>query len=246
MTSSDRRPFRLPSPEDWNSLVLELGLNARQAHELDIVLRHAEADLAAVAEAAATPAEKRELVAALEALSKALGDVERVIQSRLPELSDALPIDTTSAIGDMLTAREIESVLGVGRVRLDLTTLLWSSVTTLGEISADDVDGATASQRQALGITAGPELLGHFIRRLHLPLQEWLDDHRANRGGRPSNYVRDHLIHVLAKNAHRICDTQPSSNGPFIRLCDAVFRSLGLSTVGLRDAVERALGVRER
>lgn len=48
MTPSDRQPFRFPSPEGWNSLVLELGLNARQAHELDIALRHAEAGLPTV------------------------------------------------------------------------------------------------------------------------------------------------------------------------------------------------------
>ena len=37
--------FKLPSAEDWNNLVKDLGLSQTQANELDILIRHVHADL---------------------------------------------------------------------------------------------------------------------------------------------------------------------------------------------------------
>ena len=142
MTIIESPPFEMPSPDDWREIVGNLELDARQAHELDIVLRHAKADLQAVADRVPARDERGELVAALEALSKALGAVENVVRGRLPELSDALPHASGSAIGDMLTVREIEIALDKKLFTPNLDELQ-TSPEAPGTLSASEIDAAT-------------------------------------------------------------------------------------------------------
>ena len=245
MTIIESPPFEMPSPDDWREIVGNLELDARQAHELDIVLRHAKADLQAVADRVPARDERGELVAALEALSKALGAVENVVRGRLPELSDALPHASGSAIGDMLTVREIEIALDKKLFTPNLDELQ-TSPEAPGTLSASEIDAATASMRQAQGIAAGAELLAHIVKRVHEPVRKWLEADRSNRGGRPPDHIREHLIFALAKKSNVIIGEPPTSNGRFLALCDEVFRACDRSTDGLRDAVERILGVRVR
>lgn len=234
MTASGKPVFHLPSPEDWKTLVRDLGLEERQAQELKILLQHVEADLEAYAHLSPTREERRELVGALKAFSKALDELETVVKDRLPELSEALPHASAGAIGDMLTVTEIERALG-------------KTMTMPGLDSAvgREVENATAYARQAQGIAAGPELLSHVLRRIHQPVEVWLEDSRANRGGRPPDHIRNYVILKLAEGAEDIIGQPATSNGPFLKLCAEVVGHCRLETVGLRDAVERALGVRE-
>ena len=234
MTSDDRPTFRLPDATDWNDLVGDLGLNANQAHELRILLQHVEADVQAFADRSPTRDERRELVDALKAFSKALGKLEMVVHNHLPELSEALPHAAAAAIGNMLTVTEIERILG--------TTL---AVDGLEYLSGRDFEAGTSFTRQAQGVAAGPELLGHMLRRIHQPVEDWLEENRSNKGGRPRDQIRLYLISKLAQRSEALIGKPPTSNGTFMKLCREVVGQCGLETVGLRDAVERALGVRE-
>ena len=235
MPSKDRPTFRLPDPEAWKTLISDLKLDATQAHELGLLLQHVDADLQAFAEQTPTPDDRRELVDALKAFSKAIGRLETVLHDHLPELSDALPHASTAAIGDMLTLGEIESVLNK---RL--------TITNLEKLSGREFEAGTAFARQAQGVAAGPELFSHFLRRVHKPVENWLEENKSNSGGRPPDQMRRHLITMLAKNSKALIGEPPTSSGEFIRLCTEVVGQCGLETIGLRDAVERILGVRER
>ncbi len=233
MTSSDRRPFRFPSPEDWNDLVCDLGLDNNQAHELRILLQHVEGDVQAFADRSPTRDERRELVDALKAFSKALGKLEMVVHDHLPELSEALPHAATAAIGDMLTVTEIERALDKPL-----------AVDGIEHMSGRDFEAGTAFARQAQGVAAGPELLGQMLRRIHQPVEDWLEENRSNKGGRPRDQIRLYLVSKLAEKSEALIGKPPTSNGTFMKLCREVVGQCGLETVGLRDAVERALGVR--
>lgn len=232
--TSNSQSFAIPTPENWKHLVDDLKLNPIQANELGILLRHAEVDVEAFCDIHPDRAERQELVDALKAFSKALGKLEDVVTVNLPKLSDALPNAVGSAIGDMLTQTEIERALG---------KKLASPFP--GEPVQGEIDQATAFARQAQGITAGPELFIHMLKKIHQPLEAWLRENNANKGGRPKDYVRDYLILKLAENAEAIIGQPPSSRGRFLDLCNAVLGACMFSTDGLRDAVERALGTRK-
>ena len=185
--TSNSQSFALPTPENWKHLVDDLKLNPIQANELGILLRHAEVDVEAFCDIHPDRADRQELVDALKAFAKALGKLEDVVTVNLPKLSDALPHAVGSAIGDMLTPTEIERALG---------KKLASPF--LGEPVQGEIDQATAFARQSQGITAGPEIFIHMLKRIHQPLEAWLSANNANKGGRPKDHVRDYLITKLA------------------------------------------------
>lgn len=170
---------------------------------------------------------------ALEKLSKALGRAATVAIKHQRALEDALDGSLLRGLGELLTYRGIERLIGpVARPVIKETF-----------IGGDDYEKHSELDRSATAAGAGPKLLIALLQEMKSNTDEVLMRGRRNQGGRePKNLFRMSLIEELAKHYSWFFDRPPTSSatGPFANLCRALLSELGLDQVGLEKAIENA------
>jgi hypothetical protein len=244
MAASDKPRFHLPSPDDWKILVRDVGLDARQAHELDIVLRHVSDDLEAFHSRVLSTQDRFMAVERLKEVVNAFAKLEAVLETNKASLATILPSDALEALGQAMSHEAIEAALDIDLPTPGLNAiLLQASARGDTDIRAAKIDQHFGYVRKSLGLRRGPELLRYLLKEVADPMRDWLTANSENDGGRPSNAVRDYLIIYLANSAETILGRMATATagGPFSRLCSAVFVACGLSTNGIEDALGRAL-----
>lgn len=235
--------FHLPSEEAWADLVRDLKLAPEPAHELNLVLSHIAQDFQSHDAKFAGRRPSQELVGRLKRMAKRFQDLHYEIRRSGKLMKDFLPLDTLEEIGLLASFSMMEAALGTALPNRDLGGEVESLAAEDPNFRIADIEAAFAYQRKALGLKRGPELLAHFVERINTPIQTWLEIDRLNRGGRPSNPVRDFVLIRLAESAPEILGSRATAtaDGKFVRLCTAVFLACGLETEGLEKAVARIL-----
>jgi hypothetical protein len=210
------------SSEGMKQLVRELGLQGAPARNLEVCLQHAEADLEIYVRRTRSRPERKELLGKRQRLRQMLRALYDELKRRGDELGEVLPNASLDAIGLLLDAEEMARVLGKQAPRY------------LHRRSSP-------FQRATVGLHHGGRLLTHFIDSVLGPLEDWDEENRANRGGRPHHLRQQFLIRTLARACPDILGLSAAAGGNFTNLCDAVFRAYGLDTDGIRDAIGREL-----
>jgi len=244
MASSDRPTFRLPDPEAWTTLVRDLGLDDTQAHELALVLRHMAADIEAFNSRVRSAQDRFMAVDALKEIERAFTKLEAVLDKHDARLAEILPSDSLEALGRLMSHEAIEAALDIDLPTPGLTALIETSGNDSGsDLRAVDIDAHFSYVRQSFGLRRGPELLRHSLKQIADPMREWISANSENDGGRPGNAVREYVIIYLANTSETTIGRMASAtaNGPFSKLCSAVFAACGLPTSGIEPAIERAL-----
>jgi hypothetical protein len=174
-------------------------------------------------------------IMSFSAMEAALG---KKLASRDPEGGVKEAVKRLAADASAARIAEIEAAQGGGVEEAVKPLVAGSSDVRIAEIEA-----RFDYQRKALGLKHGPELLAHLVDRITRPIQVWLELDRRNRGGRPSDLVRDYVLIRLLEAAPEVLGSRATATagGKFVRLCTGVFNVCGLSTDGLEKAVERIL-----
>jgi hypothetical protein len=222
------KPLEPLTDEQLNRLIKGLRLNSKQARNLCIALLHAREDIETRNRILKERPDDREIRRSYKDFDEALAQVQRAVTAHGSKGSYCLPHDTLGALGNLLSDDALRAAAPAG------------TVNRRGAISD--------SERQALALKYGPELLAHAMDQLRGPLQRWLKADRANKGGRPGGSTREILIQALAEHAESITGKRASASptSPFVRLSEAVLLTCRLSTAGLDKMIQRALQKRSR
>ena len=202
-------------------LVRALGLEGKPARELEVCLRHAEADLEQYVRTAFTPDRGAMLLDRREDLAKTLRKLADQLGRVHGDLQEILPNASLEALGVLLERDEIKCALRKASQRYLL------------EYGSPDA-------RRAVGLQHGGTLLIYVVDRVLGPLEAWLEENRLNKGGRPPDRCRRFLIFILASAAPDVLGGAATSTarGRFTQLCVEVFHAYGLATDGVEDIIE--------
>jgi hypothetical protein len=214
--------FELPSPQALTDLAAALHLTAGQKHELDLALRHAQADLQGLSRTRVDRSRNAQLTDRLKALRTGLAKLITAM-GRDPEvLTAAMPFDVREVVGWTLSAAHIAKVTGREVV---------------ASAEALERDGRSAGL-----LHAGPLLLAQ-VQLILDSIDGALKGAPTDPGGPEPNFVRHHLIVSLAEAAPAIIGRRATAtaNGPFLNLVTHVFNACGVSSAGLEKAVGVAL-----
>lgn len=106
-----------------------------------------------------------------------------------------------------------------------------------------DVERCFAQPKQMFDLENRPDILIFIVDKMRAQFESYLMDRRPNKGGAPSNWVRDTILFDLACDARTILGKRPTSTekGPFDVLCSDVFSAIGLEAFDQPSAVARML-----
>jgi hypothetical protein len=238
--------FRLASPQKLKRELGDLSLTQAQAHALDLTLRHVDEDLKTFSTRFKDREPRPELVRRLRRMGKILGELQDEIRYQPNTMLDFLPFDTQEAIGEIMSFSAMEAALGKMLASRDPQGGVKEAVMRLADrsdVRIAEIEARFDYQRKALGLKHAPELLVHLVERINRPIQVWLELDRRNRGGRPSDAVRDYVLIGLVEATPEVLGSPATATarGKFVRLCAGVFHACGLNTDGLEKAIERIL-----
>jgi hypothetical protein len=112
--------FHGPTPEEFDVLVRDQKLDDRQAHQLRLVLYHADEDLKEYRKRLEGRKPRRELVRRLRRFADLLNDLEYEIDRSRNTMADFLPIDALGEIGGLTSYGAMEAALNREIRSLDL------------------------------------------------------------------------------------------------------------------------------
>jgi hypothetical protein len=238
--------FRLASPRELEQELGDLSLTEAQTVALDLTLRHVDEDLKNFRTRLEGRKSRPELVRRFRRMEKILGELQDEIQRQRNTMSDFLPFDTQEAIGEIMSFSAMEAALGKKLASRDPQGSVKEAVMRLADrsdVRIAEIEARFDYQRKALGLKHAPELLAHLVERITRPIQVWLELNRQNRGGRPSDAVRDYVLIRLVEAAPEVLGSRATvtAGGKFVRLCTGAFNACGLNTEGLEKAIERIL-----
>jgi hypothetical protein len=106
-----------------------------------------------------------------------------------------------------------------------------------------DVERYFAQPKQMFDLENRADILIFIVDKMCAQFESYLIERRQNKGGAPSNWVRDTILFDLACDASRILGKRPTSSveGSFDRLCKDVFGAIGFEPVDQHSAVVRML-----
>jgi hypothetical protein len=232
-----KRPeVRFPDRETWKDLVRDLRLNASQANELGITIRHAILDLESHR---ARQAERPELVVRLKRLEKAFERLLSEVNGSAHLMGKFLPRQMLEHIGISSTFAAMREALGKDVSPEDADGVIRQMVSRGDKITMLQLETRYAPERQALGLQHGHKILKHYINSLWAPLKNWVEADKLNKGGRPSEVARNYLIDQLAEEALELIGRPASisTSGKFVEFCAKVLPACGLSAKGIEKAV---------
>jgi hypothetical protein len=204
-----------PPPEEWENIIHDCKLTPAQASALKFTLCEGLDDISRYRVKLQSRAL---LVDRLKKLEKALNHLQHECRRSAELMQNFLPIDTLVYIGQSLTISAMREMLGR---------------------SVFPKKQDKHARRETLGLKYGHLILTRFIERIHAPLARWIELDRLNKGGRPADAVRRHLIYCLAEAAPEIIG-KPATvaiTGKFADLCTAVLQACGLPEAGIAKAI---------
>lgn len=106
-----------------------------------------------------------------------------------------------------------------------------------------DVERYFAQPKQMFDLENRPDILIFIVDKMRAQFESYLMERGQNKGGAPSNWVRDTILFDLACDARSILRKRPTSSveGSFDRLCKDVFGAIGFEPVDQHSAVVRML-----
>jgi hypothetical protein len=233
--------IKAPSAEAWEDIIRDHKLPPAQERTLKDVVDSALADISHYRQWLRDRPDRTALVRRLKNLTRVLGHLRDECGRSVDLMQHFLPHDALAFIGESLTfsamSEALERDVFPGHLDLKIERMRASDE----RITLASLEQATRPMREALGLKHGNLLLRHFIEGLHAPLAKWIELDQLNKGGRPSNAVRDFLMYRLAEAAPEIVGKPAavSSTGPFVDLCSDVLVACGLSETGIGKAVPR-------
>jgi hypothetical protein len=222
-----RRPrhppsITLPSKAALKDLARDQKLEPGQVVALEEAICTAEWDLRTYLASALAKDERQRLVKSLKKTSQQLARLITVMQETCDDLDRVLPKASQDAIDDAFTPAAKRRLLG----------------------AALGISGPLAAHRwETLALKHPGALLMRYLETVQMPLATWLELDQRNRGGRPADLARWHLVRRLAEASEEILGRRPatSSTGPFVELCVAVFIACGMDEAGVEKLVPKVV-----
>jgi hypothetical protein len=220
--------LKLPTDYKLRKLVRDLKLDDAGAHNLNIALQHAKEDIEQRNRVIASRPNANVIRRCYKDFDKAIENLEKLIKRHADKGTYLLPNAVLETIGALLSDKAL-------RIVTDPTPRAGAAG------SFEDYE------REALGLKHGPQLLAHFVGQIHAPLQQWLQEDKTYRGGRPAGATRELVILSLAEHAPSIIGKKASASptSSFVTLCNDVFEVCTLKTDGLEKLIERTLARRK-
>jgi hypothetical protein len=213
------KPIEPLTDDQLDQLIKALRLNKTQARNLCIALLHARQDIDTRNKLLSERPDDDAIRRSYKDFDKALNQLQNAIDAHGDKGTYCLPHDSLAALSMLLSDRALQTATRREAMALGI------------------------SERNALGLNHGPQLLAYVVDQLRSPLQQWLEDDHANKGGRPGGTSREILVAALAEHAESIIGKRASASptSDFVRLSEEVLRACQLSTAGLEKMIERTI-----
>jgi len=254
MTKAKTKPvasLRLPSPDEWDELsdwierTPELAPSSRPA--IETAVRKAIALFEKIMR------ENNEMPDRKSTLSKA-----KRIQGLLTKLEHELhgqssqhqlrAIKADEQLADLLSFSAVQEVFETSDLARPIERNEFSAFVSKSEFVREVPSLARFDRhfvkyrKEAIADDTGRMML-HAVRRLRLPIDEWLFAARQHKGSRPHNTARRALLFELIMGYEAIFETRitPDCKRHLISLATHLFPRCGLDDEGLEESVSRAL-----
>jgi hypothetical protein len=231
--------LKFPEPDLWAGLVIDLGLDALQAHELKLAVQHTVLDIKNYNLRKSKEPERATLVTRLKLMERALSKLQYEIDRSIHLMNDFLPPETLEQIGKSFTFSAIGQALGEDVFPPDLDRSIADMIAAGKPVTIAVLEEKGIPKRDVLGLKHGHKILKHFIDLINAPLRKWVEEDKLNKGGRPADVTRMYLIRALAKEAPNIIGRPAtiSTTGKFVDLCSLVIPACGVSPKGIEKAI---------
>ncbi|MEI7600281.1 MAG: hypothetical protein WCJ41_13295 [Aestuariivirga sp.] len=214
--------FTLPTTKKLADIGRDLKLNDAQARELELVIRHAHADLEGYFRTRVGRASRKVRMDRLRAVDQAIGKLI-ILLGRNPErINDDLPFEARDAIVQCASSELI---------------------TVVTEEVVSNRGARVLHKEQSAGFRHGASILLEQLRLIRHPIRNVLSEKSADPGGPEANHVQVVLIRALANAAPDIIGRRATATvrGKFEKLVGALFDALDIETPDLRKTIERNL-----
>jgi hypothetical protein len=228
-----------PKLDVWKDIVRDRKLKVAQAKKLEIAVKEALDDIDRYHAKLQSRPSRDVLVKHLKRFEKVLKRLQNECQRSAKLMEFFLPFDTLGFIGQSLTFLAMSEALGRNVLPKNYDFQLEFKQSRGKRITLASVEQDTRPMREALGLKHGHLILTYLVKRIHGPLERWIELDRLNEGGRKPDAVRRHLIYRLAEASPGILGKAAaiSTTGKFVDLCSAVLVACGLPESGIAKAV---------
>jgi hypothetical protein len=153
------------------------------------------------------------------------------------------PPKNLGTLGSMLSFQALKELNPDIKFELDVSDFVAEQTRIKSPKGVIDVERYFAQPKQMFDLKNRADILIFIIDQMRAQFESYLTERRPNKGGAPSNWVRDSILFDLACDASRILGKRPTSTakGPFDRLCSDVFSAIGLEAFDQPSAVARVL-----
>jgi hypothetical protein len=231
--------LRFPPREEWQYILDDFALMPTQAETLKITLEEALDAISQYQAKLQSQPSRSDLVKGLRSFEKALRRLRDECRHSVDLMHDFLPHNTLGYIGESLTFSAMGKALGRKIFPNQFDTMI-EVKKSLGErITLESMEDLSRPMREAVGLNHGHLILLHFIEQTHAPLARWIAMKNLDRGGRPTDVVRNFLIYQLAEAAPGIIGKRATvaTTGRFVYLCTRVLVASGLPEAGIEKAI---------
>ena len=214
--------FTLPSPIQLAEIRRELKLAAAQAHELELVIRHAHQDLEGYYGSRIGRAPRKVRMRRLRSVDQVIAELIALLGKDPAIINEDLPFDAREAIAWCASSQLIAAVTGE---------------------MVSDAGARVPDREQSAGLQHGAQILAAQLRLVRAPIVSVLAEESTDVGGPEPDHTRLSLVRNLADAAPGIIGTAATgtAGGKFTKLVDAVCRALNVSTDGLEKVIEHVL-----
>ena len=237
-----------PSSDDWEQIIHDMKLGAKEASVLKDVVERAVAQIQAHQKKHFSPDQRKALIDRMRNLEKVLGKLKYEIERSHHLMLDYLPDDFRVKLGASSSTSFVKEVLGDKSIspRLDLDIQL--EIQEEKSINLVKVEEFSKPILEAIGLKSGPDLFRAYIRDLHQSLQLWRIANGKQSSGRPSHSYRKYLILMLAVRAPEIIgkSAPKAPNGIFVDLCVRVLPKCGLPAKGVAKSIPGVIEILSR
>ena len=153
------------------------------------------------------------------------------------------PPENLGLLGSMLSFQALDELNPKIEFELDVSDFVADQKRLNLPTGVIDIERYFAQPKQMFDLKNRAEVLIFIIDKICAQFESYLIDRRPNKGGAPSNWVRDTILFDLACDARAILGKRPTSTaeGPFDMLCSDVFSAIGLEAFDQPSAVARML-----
>lgn len=172
-----------------------------------------------------------------------LNELRTQIWNGRKTLQHIQPPENLGLLGSVLSFQALTELNPKIELELDVSNFIADQTRLNLPTGAIDVERYFAQPKQMYDLKNRAAILIFIVDKMRAQFESYLIERRPNKGGAPSNWVRDTILFDLACDAGRILGKSPTSTakGPFDRLCSDVFSAIGLEALDQPSAVARML-----